>query len=98
MLYQFLLDDVARKPPGSKPGGNEVDPAEGQSGQKTKKQSLFRTRSTPKRTHAFHFPLQSIKRETWEDEAVPESPTLPPPAAQLPSPRSMPGEGNRLTM
>ena len=97
MLYQFLLDDVARKLPGSKSKTNEVD-SEGQNGQKTKKQSLFRTRSTPKRSHAFHYPLQAIKRETWEDEVVPESPTIPPPAAQVPSPRSMPHDSNRLTM
>ena len=45
---------------------------------KAKKSSLFRTRSAPRRTHAFHFPLMAVQRDsTWEDDDVPNSPALP---------------------
>jgi hypothetical protein len=73
-----LLDDVARKQPtasNKKDGGGAGirGSAEGHGGdaeaEKLKKQSLFRTKSMPKkRTHAFHFPLQAVnsQRDTLE--------------------------------
>lgn len=102
MLYQFLLDDVARKPPGSQTTRGRKSKVEqsveGQDGTMTPREvSLFRTQSTPKRTHAFHFPLQAVKGETWEIESVPESPTLPPGVAK-PSGNSEPRASQRLTM
>lgn len=93
------MDEVARKHLINNPGP-KVDSDEGQGGIKTNP-TLFRTRSTPRRTHAFHYPLQSVARESqWEDELIAESPTLPPPIARASTSTrgSMTRVSKRLTM
>ena len=90
---------MARKSPGAKTSrvdDSDGGPAEGHGGVTENKTAsgLFRTKSMPKnRTHAFHFPLQAVKKDTaqreteqWEDVEAPldygvESPTIPPPVA-----------------
>lgn len=100
MLYQFLLDDVARKQPQPRKNVEYVESRTEQTVAAGKKGgSLARTRSAPRRTQAFHYPLRSIKRDTWEDEAMPNSPTLPPFAVQRASRDSTTeGDSKRLTL
>ncbi|KAJ4505222.1 hypothetical protein HRR83_008680 [Exophiala dermatitidis] len=108
MLYQFLLDDVARKPgagaSAARPHAARVDAVEGRDEEDviTKTPSLFRTRSTPRRTRELHYhPLQGQGRRQessiWIDDSVPASPTIPL-MARVVSGRSELERSKRLTM
>lgn len=97
MLYQFLLDDVARKPPGSKGQPDKVDSTESR-GPTTQERGLVRTQSTPRRAQAFQYPLQEVKGETWEDEDVAARPRFPAPPARVLSTHTEYRDSKRLTM
>lgn len=113
MLYQYLLDDVARKQPKPKPVAQRQQTeeyVESPSGEliaskeaaaNESKFRLLRTRSAPKRKKAFHYPLNALRQNDWEhveDDSQPNSPQLPAFAATRTAKDELQRGTNRLTM
>ena len=81
MLYQYLLDDVARKQPKKTARqSKQTEYVESSTGELIPSKTatgLFRARSTPKRKEAFHYPLNAVERDSEGDDSVPTSPQVP---------------------
>lgn len=104
MLYQFLMDDVNRKQmqdPRQAGAQNElVESGTGELVPGKKENGLLRTRSTPKRKEAFHYPMRSVRRDSREDveKSLPKSPQTPASTATRATKVEESRRNNRLTM
>lgn len=102
MLYQFLMDDVVRKQPkqAQRQAAKQDEYIEGPTGELVASPNstrLLRSRSTPKRKEAFHYPMTAVRRDS-EEESQPNSPQLPAFAATKVTKGELQRGDNRLTM
>ena len=96
------MDDVVRKQPkrqrkGPKPEEFVEDPTGELVPSKTSA-GLLRSKSAPKRKDAFHYPLTGVRRDSVDDDSLPNSPQLPEFAKTKIAKGEVQRGDNRLTM
>jgi hypothetical protein len=102
MLYQFLMDDVVRKPPKIATTTEEElehSPTGTLMSSKSKSAGLSRARSAPKKQKKMaDYPMRKLRQDSVDDDSAPNSPRAPESAVTRIGKGAMRRGESRLTM